>query len=352
MGGDKEKGPLFTISGLAIILAALGITIFTQSPFKSARPPVSELREPAKVSARLWQDPYQAVLNHVKTSKQLTSARKVCIFSIYTSDSSSRCVPAGGEDPLKIRARMKEGKVTVLGVMVSGNRFAEDTEQRIRYRYAVLSGLRRLGFLPDDPEHINYVAVSNPSDPQTGITSLSSIMPCEWLGYPSGDTPGKDSVLLLWINDDLFKENGPIQSLDCLAGWIGIPIDQTGKKGIALNVIGPAWSGTLREMLLEANNQDNKEKFKALKGVSIYSPFATADNSLLLEGIRTSQLQEVEAGEAVARMFRKHGIEFTRTIRTDRELVRMLVEELERRGIDIRKGSGRILLVSEWERYF
>jgi hypothetical protein len=349
MGGDKEKGPFLSISALMIILTTLGITIFTQSPFKSARPPVSELSEPAKVCARLWQDPYQAVLDHVKTFKLMTSARKVCKFSIYTSDSSSRCTPAGEQAPLEIRTRMKEGKVTVLGVMVSGNRFAEDTEQRIRYRYAVLSALRRLGFIPDDPEHINYVAVSKPSDPQTGITSLSSIMPYEWLGYTSGDTPGKDSVLLLWINDDLFKENGPIQSLACLAGWIGLPIDQTGKMGIALKIIGPAWSGTLREMLLEANDQDNVEKFKALKGVSIYSPFATADNSLLLEGIRKKQLREEEAGEAVAGMFSRHGIDFTRTIRTDRELVRILMEELERRGIDMSKGDSRILLVSEWE---
>ncbi len=72
MDNDKQKGPLYTISGLAIILTALGITIFTQSPFKGSRPSESDLREPVKVNARLWQDPFLAVMDHVKAFGQLS----------------------------------------------------------------------------------------------------------------------------------------------------------------------------------------------------------------------------------------------------------------------------------------
>ena len=66
MGDDKNKGPLFPISAVVIILAALGITMFTQ-PFKGTRPFVPEVRESyEKVNARLWQDPFRAVLDSAK----------------------------------------------------------------------------------------------------------------------------------------------------------------------------------------------------------------------------------------------------------------------------------------------
>ena len=54
MGDDKDKSPLISISLVAVILAALGATIFSQ-PFKSSRPFVPEYRESYKeIDARLW----------------------------------------------------------------------------------------------------------------------------------------------------------------------------------------------------------------------------------------------------------------------------------------------------------
>ena len=72
MADDKEKSPLISMSVVAVILAALGVTIFVQ-PFKGSRPPVSEYRESfRKISARLWQDPFQAVLDGVKADQTIS----------------------------------------------------------------------------------------------------------------------------------------------------------------------------------------------------------------------------------------------------------------------------------------
>ena len=46
MSEDKGRGPLLPISGLAIFLAALGLSVFNPTPFKGLRPSVNELREP------------------------------------------------------------------------------------------------------------------------------------------------------------------------------------------------------------------------------------------------------------------------------------------------------------------
>jgi hypothetical protein len=46
MSDENSKGPQLPISGILIFLAALGVTIFTQAPFKNPRPAVTEIREP------------------------------------------------------------------------------------------------------------------------------------------------------------------------------------------------------------------------------------------------------------------------------------------------------------------
>jgi hypothetical protein len=84
MADDKEKSPLMPMSVVAVILAALGVTLFVQ-PFKGSRPPVSEYLESyRKINARLWQDPFQAVLDGVKQDQ--TSARVLARWALVLSN--------------------------------------------------------------------------------------------------------------------------------------------------------------------------------------------------------------------------------------------------------------------------
>ncbi|SPD75863.1 conserved membrane hypothetical protein [uncultured Desulfobacterium sp.] len=337
MENDKQKNPLLNISGLIAILAILGVTIFTQSPFRSSRPTVPDLRESVNVNARLWQDPFLAVMDHLKDFDKSPSE--------LSSHSFLLSYPTEGNDPFNINERLEKGRVTVLGVMVSGKRFAEDNEQRIRYRYALLSGLGSLGFIPEDSEHIKYVCVSTADNSDEKAASLSNIMPYEWLKY----SPNEDSVLILWINDDVFRQHYPLKGLNFLAAWIGCK--GMDKEKFALKIIGPAESGTLKCMLREAY-QSNKGYFDALKGVFIYSALATADDSQLIEGVGQDKVRDDEARKNIIAAFRKHDITFNRTIRTDRKLAEMLIEELKLRGLKAGDKEKDILLVSEWDTFY
>ncbi len=83
-----------------------------------------EVRESyEKVNARFWQDPFRAVLNSAKEGDPEPDA--VCDFSV--PHEKAIC-------PLQQNIGKKEN-VTVLGVMVPGVPYDNDTEMRLRMRY-------------------------------------------------------------------------------------------------------------------------------------------------------------------------------------------------------------------------
>ena len=65
--------------------------------------------------------------------------------------------------------------------MVFGSRYAEETEFRIRQRVAVLSALGRLGYVPNDAEHLNFLRLYTSHKPAAKEIELSNILPYEWL---------------------------------------------------------------------------------------------------------------------------------------------------------------------------
>jgi hypothetical protein len=190
MANDNRQTPLLPISGIIALLAALGVIIFSQqAPLEKKRPYVPEVQEqPEKVRARLWQDPFRVVLEHVKTHEVLKSK-------------------AAEVKALELEINERKEKLTILGVMVFGAPYAEESEWRMRHRYAVLSGLRRLGFFPEDEQHIKYVINPEANENTNHTSCMSNILPYEWLEKNSEE--GKKNVLLLWLNDDTFQEKPP-----------------------------------------------------------------------------------------------------------------------------------------------
>lgn len=49
---ENDKNNLFPLSGLLLILAALGFLQFTEMPFVGSRPDVSEIHEPSEKADR------------------------------------------------------------------------------------------------------------------------------------------------------------------------------------------------------------------------------------------------------------------------------------------------------------
>jgi hypothetical protein len=350
MSEEKGQGPLFPLSGVIVLLAALGVITFTSVPFKGSRPSVPEVREPSeKVRARLWQDPFLAVLDHAKAHEG--GEGKAGQFGLL--DKGLNRMKANGSLAKQIKERSEKGKVTVLGVMEFGAPYAEETEMRIRSRYAVLSGLRRSGFVPEDPEHVDFITVAAGADKNPGKVSLSNIMPFEWLTKPERDSKSRnDSVLVLWINDDVFQEM-PLDKLARLAECLELKDEKSRgfPDGISFKVIGPAGSTTLGKMLEEANRDYGRQGKPPAAGIEIYSAMATVDGSQLLRDLG-EKASHTEADGKIEEKFRSHGIEFRRMIGSDRILADKLVHELKLRRVDLNSGKAHVVLVAEWDTFY
>jgi len=343
MADEKSKGSLLPVSGVAVLLAALGITVFTQTPYKAPRPAVPVIRESCeKVDARLWQDPFSAVVEHAKLMGSDKFPSGVEAFSLYTTPCKNATAGFTGET---LAARInkclekRDGKVTVLGVMDFGTRNEEETETRTRNRYAVLSGLSRLGFTPGDPEHLEYLRIKAKNCQCEDKISLSNIMPFEWLASSKKEN---DAVLLIWINDQVFQER-PLAMLNSLADSLGLRGKP--KASVSFKVLGPAGTTTLKKMLEEMASVKPPFNEDLLRDVEIYSPFATADENILRDDKNLTCLSQ----NKIEDVFKQHGVTFSRTIGSDKELTDKLVGELSLRKVTPMTDKHHILLVAEWD---
>lgn len=352
MDEQERKGQITAISTIVVIMAALGIFLYTKVPLKGLRPYIPKYSPSEKVQARLWQDPFRAVLNYKEASK-------LSNFNIPLPEVCDLKAEQGsGQGTLKcdIQKRFKDWeevkspgekkkKITVLGVMVPGGPYAEDTETRIRSRYAVLSGLRRCSYVPDDPEHISFFKIQKDGacienkesgSDKTDDLTLTNIVPFEWLKQENDI----DEVLLLWINDTAFKEN-PLRELDCLFSYL-----QPENYKIDFKLIGPWSSTTLIKMIKELDGY----KSNKLKGLKIYSATATVPAYVLLKKTRLeskvikkdidyisliSPDNNNKLEEYIQNKFLNCGISFTRTICTDQQLADQLIKEIKRRHVDL-----------------
>lgn len=131
------------ISGALVIVALIvGLVVIPQLPYKPSRHKSPEkikstLHEGEDVQARLWQDPFAAVIKHERNIKPNSIQHGIVSLAKQIMNKS-------------------KDSIVVLGVMVPGDPYAEDTESRTRYRYAVLSALGELEYVPEDSEHIGY----------------------------------------------------------------------------------------------------------------------------------------------------------------------------------------------------
>jgi hypothetical protein len=413
---ESEGLPL---SGIAIILVLLGAFFLREPPLTGSRPggppvPRHDPEGAQRVPARLWQDPVGAVRRFLAAQ---SGQRAV-------ADTGAPVIELGGLEVEKsgelgnfpslaaaIERSLSEGRdVTVFGVAIFGGPYAEDREKRLRTRYAVLSALGVLGFVPEDPSHIGYVGfpglpraaplANKPASPP-GLTRQPpapaaplrirmikatgaglapgqeaadrtpvAIIPYEWL-----DTPNQ-RVLLLWLEEDSLASL-PLQGLatlvqafrDATSG--GAPTKERGELRFAFHV--PASSGTLTAMLVRPRDPDRartrNNAMAALAGVSILSPSATASDWRLAR--ESGRVEELKA-DGIEGLLERDAARplLARTIATDQALADAVLDELERRKVEIicdeLKEAGatkdgavvcqdhrdHILLIAEWDTFY
>jgi len=333
MDNQSGKSPLLALTVATMLFAALGVVMYTQAPYKGIRPSVQDSPEaPQKIRARLWQDPFQAVLDY--ETKRLAGSKPVTALHVpartsvrpkKTEDSEVFDItPCQGITLEKEFAAKKN--VTILAVMVLGGPYDGDIEYRICQRYAVLSALNVLHYYPDDPTHIKFLNIrSSPSDKHPGNNEVffENIIPFEWLS-----SPDSKSVMLLWLNDDIFQEN-PIDKLEKLRKNI--------KEEFPFKIIGPATSTTLLKMIEENKCLEDKDNVPKML---IYSATATVDNEILL------QYANIKEGNCIQPQTFLTSGNLVRTILPDIRLAKALVNELKNRGV---KPGSHVVLVAEWD---
>jgi hypothetical protein len=352
MEDPNRTNPVLAFTALLAILATLGVVGYTPAPFKGSRPTVPDTPcSPEEIRARLWQDPFQAVLDHVKPRDSRKKSALPAGIINFNPQITLNSQPALLEE--EIQSHLQKGEVIILGIMVMGGPYGEDAEFRHRWRHAALAGLQKLKFHPENPDHLKFLQIAPechsrknlPEDgPElifthfsdtgevTGIDqelTLLNIIPFEWLS----SSDAKKSVLLLWLNEASFSKS-PLLRLERLQKLIGGYF-----KGEAmtpkLKLIGPFSSTTLLAMLKEGRTAPPEQ-------VEVYS-FATAEKNILLEKTKQSGITQ----SAVEDFFESSN--FCRTICTDDQLALFMADELKARGL---KRGDRIVLVAEWDTFY
>lgn len=335
-----DKGaPSGVGSALVLILLLTGIAIW-QWPLESLRPPASNATPVDRIAAlqdipaRLWQDPFVATRSDKAPRPGPGAARRPAGVAEIVSEY------------LKAQRSGSALEVEILAVMVNGGRSADDAENRLRTRYAVVAGILESDYSPDDPENLGLALVQLPAaSPQKTFS-----MPFEWYSCsPSGDAqereadpraaPSCDSaqkrLLVVWINASVLDQTGKP-----LANLLGLFPAPGGARPKRVTVLGPTNSDTLAKYAEEAGHA-GPGLAAAAGGVRMLSPSATvADEGVLGVVYGADGVQD----ESLAGFFgRTIGLSFVRMVGPDENLVQSLVKELGLRGL-----SPPLCLLPDW----
>jgi hypothetical protein len=321
------------------------------------------------VDARMWQDPFQAVEQFIKSHPKGDDHKVESPLVRWRKfkDNLER----------KSSALGKSEKIIVLGVMVSSGAYFVNAEDRIRTRYAVVSGLASSGYQPENSEYIGYLSgkemhhVHGTAIEHKQHHHLPERLPYEWfIKEDKGGRSKVDHVLVLWLDDRHFfhEDEGkkrPLHNIKVFFQHLvaevekaeDTPSDASDHSHLIKNkilklremefgkfrfsLIGPPNSGQLKEMVLEVSESLKQELKQELPTIEIFSTRATKDEEQILQTIPHDS-----SSRSISEYLDKTNIHFLRTTPTDLELAKALVKELKLRGAT---KKSPIALVSEWD---
>src|SRR5271166_5088846 len=152
-----RESPAFGLSPttlIALIVGAIGFFTINKITLQDTRPTEKPAplywhspQEPQDIEARLWEDPLAAVARARRADPAHDKSERHTAEQLRAT----------------IRERSLASHILALGVFVSGAPYADDIEARRRARYAVLAGLHRAGFAPENAQHVGYFLVKDDS---------------------------------------------------------------------------------------------------------------------------------------------------------------------------------------------
>jgi len=367
---DNDESPLREILGsnrsIGLVLLLVAASLFpTWAPDRS-RPevqvlpfdPVADTESGESVRARLWEDPLAAA------------------YRDATSAKSSKSGPAEVHRMLDRRMRAEHGSLTLLPVVVAGGSSPNSRENRLRYRYAVVSALGRAGYAPRDGQRIGYFYASGADDHasedrwfERGVLEAALRAPSMARGVvpfesfeprvPGGDTLG---VLVLWIDEDFLGDRPARKLLGVPHAILGHECHPDGciATRSQVRVVWTTGSSALIALLEDWGRGIADGDLPAdMPAGAIYASSATIHDEFLMGSLSEPAAEHVRARGATAEPFPwavstcdLKGLErdwtLHRTIGDDLSLATALLEEVGRRVA----GPPRIALFAEWDTHY
>ena len=366
MNNKSRMGEFWPLSGIFLFIAAVSTIFLYEKPLKTSRPTVAdgverEIIAIEDVQARLWQDPFAAAYKDLKERQEKDDTQNKDLKKRQEEDDTQNKAlekrqekgdTQHHDEPFKklkdmIHAKVshkKDKSVTIIAVMVFGGPYVEDAENRMRLRYASLSGLRVAGYIPEDEQHIGYILPNSKDE-----SWWPQVMPYEWFEANGDNHP---PLLLLWLDDDAFRKSPiqtTIQKLLRLVEEIKLIEQEDNKEkkyNASIKFIGPAGSTNLEDIVASYNpDSEQKAEFE----LEFYSYAATVWGEYLTDNgkqVSTSAFYECDSNndkqewdkvtaDRKNKVNTRFGVKLLRTIGSDRDQARALLCELKRRGVDI-----------------
>ncbi len=340
MAEERSLNSLVTMPVLLAVITLAASLLWPHSPLRSPRPAGAPDKSSAEsqaqdVEARLWQDPFEAAVQHEQlrsTAGQTTNTAAPLTETTWHGQMHNPSMLSNRIADVLLR---RTNALQILVAVETGRPYPEDHESRLRSRFAVLSALNVAGYVPEDAQHLGYVRhcwTATESTNGLGGRTYQTLVPFEWfersdLAQPTRPQPA--SLLVLWFEEGV-PYGSPLRALAELAKTLGV----SGRTNV---VIGPRSSGALKAMLTDTNTYAARWKF--------FSSWASASD-LVLAGRKTTPSRS-----RVVAQLSTNGVGLRAIGCTDQELLALLIDELELRHIDISSAEPRdhVALISEWD---
>jgi hypothetical protein len=327
-----EDKKLTNVASLAMILATLALGWFkfgdvVLPAMSFDRPQTAVISSEEDITARLWEDPLNAVL----AGKEGTNDKKHLTENLRAAISDNK------------------SNTCLMVVPVPGTPFPDDVETRLRIRYSVQMAMADKSFAPDNHDHLGYVKL--PSFDRTGVhsnhkssadsapkdeTDDAVDVPYEWFSttQKQSSTTTATKILVLWLPEEwLGKE--PLCRLAALRYLLTPELCETRITGPF--VIGPRSSDTLKA-IARSIMKGHKCQELLQNNLCFFSCQATAPDMLVFGNERLEQYwADARKGikERLQKTFRgtPGWSYFENFIPPDDQLTDLLVQELHLRRV-------------------
>jgi hypothetical protein len=360
MSKSANSGSNASLFGLIGVIAAAGAALLAGGgAYLLTRPAepsnlLIDLRTLQRVEAALSEDPFSAVDRFERNEMDLLQFNHDAA-SLKSPDSAAPARPSRSNAPspeppatpapfetyrfgiseAQFRSSLssiapKDRLKSVLSVMVTNSNAAGSAESRRRTRYAVVSALGELGYVPRDNAHIGYVIAHLPGDLPVRIPFEAFERSSTSVRKPQS---APSTVTVLWVDGGALSIDSP----DLHRSWLGrlvlvlrnLSVCPPSPEACNATVIGPSDSGQYLAM------QESPGTDIPVGGLPrLVSPFVTS--SVLYA---SSVQQQVKA----------FGQQVLRAIPTDAEGMHAMVRELLDRNVQLCDKRNAILMMGEWD---